>query len=214
MLDERLKYMTDMQLKARGISDKRVLTVMGTIERHRFVLDRDYEIAYDDRPLHIGSNQTISQPLMVAIMTEELSLEGEERILEIGTGSGYQTAILSELGKEVFTIERIASLQKRAKKILKRLNYTNIQLKVGDGTIGWQEHAPFDCIIVTAAAPKIPQKLYEQLAIGGRLVVPVGGKFSQDLKRVTKSKDGKMKVENRSRCIFVPLIGEDGWKDD
>lgn len=214
LLDERLKYLVDLQLKARGIRDKRVLTVMGTIERHRFVLDRDYEIAYDDRPLHIGSSQTISQPLMVAIMTEELSLKGDEKILEIGTGSGYQTAILAELGKEVFTIERIGSLQRQAKKILKNLKYENIHFKVGDGTVGWEEHAPYDSIIVTAAAPKIPQILYEQLAIGGRMVVPVGVKYAQDLKLVIKLKDGKMKVENRSRCIFVPLIGKEGWKSD
>jgi protein-L-isoaspartate(D-aspartate) O-methyltransferase len=211
MANERLQVMVKQQLKQRGIVDERALSAMSKVERHLFVKKSDIDVAYDDRPLVIGHGQTISQPLMVAIMTEVLALEGNEKILEIGTGSGYQTALLAELGKEVYTIERIASLQDDAKYVLKKLNYSNIWFKVGDGTIGWAEEAPFDRIIVTAAAPEIPQSLFNQLAIGGMMAVPVGVRYMQELKLVLKMENGEMKVENRSRCIFVPLIGEEGW---
>lgn len=203
--------MVKQQLKQRGIVDERVLSAMSKVERHLFVNKSDIDVAYDDRPLVIGCGQTISQPLMVAIMTETLALEGNEKILEIGTGSGYQTAILAELGKEVYTIERISSLQNDAKNVLKKLNYNNIFFKVCDGTIGWDEKAPFNRIIVTAAAPEIPLRLFNQLTIGGMMAVPVGSRYSQELKLVIKTENGEMKVENRSRCIFVPLIGEEGW---
>ena len=206
--------MVKQQLESRGITDQRLLDAMRKIERHLFVNKRDEVFAYDDRPLQIGSGQTISQPYMVAIMTEILDLKGEERIIEIGTGSGYQTAILAELGKEVFTIERIDVLLNRAKKILINLNYNNIEFKVGDGTIGWKEKAPFDRIIITAAAPNIPEMLFDQLAVGGRMVVPVGKRFHQDLKLIVRMQDGEQMVMSRGGCLFVPLIGEDGWQND
>ncbi|MDP8239166.1 MAG: protein-L-isoaspartate(D-aspartate) O-methyltransferase [Candidatus Hatepunaea meridiana] len=212
--DDRITLMVKQQLESRGITDQRLLDAMRKIERHLFVNKRDEVFAYDDRPLQIGSGQTISQPYMVAIMTEILDLKGEERIIEIGTGSGYQTAILAELGKEVFTIERIDVLLNRAKKILINLNYNNIEFKVGDGTIGWKEKAPFDRIIITAAAPNIPEMLFDQLAVGGRMVVPVGKRFHQDLKLIVRMQDGEQKVMSRGGCLFVPLIGEDGWQND
>jgi len=212
--DDRIEYMVRHQLEARGIGDRRVLSAMRKIERHLFVAEKDDPFAYDDRPLNIGFFQTISQPYIVAYMTQVLELKGDERILEIGTGSGYQTAILAELGKEVFTIERIGALQDKAKEVLKRLNYDNIHYSHGDGSIGLLEHAPFDCIMITAAAPDIPDVLYGQLAPGGRMVVPVGGKLHQNLKLVRKTRDGRQKVESHFGCLFVPLIGEDGWKDD
>ncbi len=212
--DDRIDYMVRHQLEARGIGDQRVLSAMRKIERHLFVSEKDDPFAYDDRPLNIGFFQTISQPYIVAYMTQVLELKGDERILEIGTGSGYQTAILAELGKEVFTIERIGALQDKAKEVLKSLNYDNIHYSQGDGSIGWLEHAPFDCIMITAAAPDIPEVLYSQLAPGGRMVVPVGGKLHQNLKLVRKTKNGRRKVESHFGCLFVPLIGEDGWKDD
>jgi len=211
MVDERLPIMIKQQLKQRGIVDERVLAAMSKIERHLFVNKSDVDLAYDDRPLGIGCGQTISQPLMVAIMTETLALKGDESILEIGTGSGYQTAILAELAKEVFTIERVKPLQQKAKTVLKELNYNNIQYKVGDGTIGWEDKAPFDRIVVTAAAPETPLRLFSQLGIGGRMVVPVGVRYSQELKLILKMEDGEMKVMDRGGCIFVPLIGEEGW---
>ena len=211
MVDERLSVMVKQQLKQRGIIDERALSAMSKIERHLFVNKSDVDLAYDDRPLGIGCGQTISQPLMVAIMTEILALKGDETILEIGTGSGYQTAILAELVKEVYTIERMKPLQRKAKAVLKELNYSNIHYKVGDGTIGWTEKAPFDSIIVTAAAPEIPLSLFNQLAVGGRMVVPVGVRYSQELKLILKLEDGEMSVIDRGACIFVPLIGEEGW---
>ncbi len=212
--DDRLALMIQRQLKARGILGTRVLDAMSRVERHLFVPDDEKDFAYDDRPLFIGSGQTISQPYIVALMTEMLEVEADQTVLEIGTGSGYQTAILAELGREVFTIERIKTLLDQANIRLDKLDYKNIRYKLDDGTIGWQEYAPFNRIMVTAAAPEVPGILFKQLRAGGRMVVPVGGKIRQELMLVMKSKAGKQKVINRGGCLFVPLIGKDGWQDD
>jgi protein-L-isoaspartate(D-aspartate) O-methyltransferase len=166
--------MVETQIRARGVKDAGLLKVMETIPRHRFVEEAMMDRAYHDNPLPIGEKQTISQPYIVALMTEALALTGEEKVLEIGTGSGYQTAILSQLAGRVCTIERIASLAGRARKILDYLNAFNVAIRVGDGTYGWKEEAPFDAILVTAGAPKVPSILLEQLGVGGRLVIPEG----------------------------------------
>jgi protein-L-isoaspartate(D-aspartate) O-methyltransferase len=207
--------MVETQILARGIRDPRVLLTMEKIPRHLFVDGGLIEQAYNDNPLPIGERQTISQPYIVALMTEALSLTGTERVLEIGTGSGYQTAILAELASQVFSIERIASLAAGARKVLDSLNLFNVAIRVGDGTYGWREEAPFDGIIVTAGAPKIPKIFIEQLAVGGRLVIPVGDRISQELCRVTRlSKDiDDIKTEDLGGCRFVNLIGEFGWND-
>ncbi|HAJ25937.1 MAG TPA: protein-L-isoaspartate O-methyltransferase, partial [Syntrophus sp. (in: bacteria)] len=166
------KKMVDTQIRARGVTDERVLRVMEKIHRHLFVDEGLIDQAYNDNPLPIGDRQTISQPYIVALMTAALNLTGKEKVLEIGTGSGYQTAILAELAERVFSIERIASLAAGARKSLDFLNYFNVAIRVGDGTYGWREESPFDGIIITAGAPKVPRILLEQLAIGGRLVIP------------------------------------------
>jgi len=202
------------QLERRDITNKRVLEAMRKVERHLFVKEADIHYAYEDCPLPIGENQTISQPYMVALMTQVMGLMGEEKVLEIGTGSGYQTAILAELAKEVYTIERIGVLIDKAQQCLDKIGYTNIHYKTNDGTIGWIEHSPYDAIIVTAAAPHIPQTLFDQLGVGGKLVVPVGSRFSQELKLVIKKKDNRMEVMDRCGCMFVPLVGKDGWQDE
>jgi len=205
--------MVDSQIRARGIADERLLAAMEKIPRHLFVDSGLTEQAYNDNPLPIGESQTISQPYIVALMTEALALTGKEKVLEIGTGSGYQTAILAELAGQVFSVERIASLASAARKWLDQLNYFNVAIRVGDGTYGWREEAPYDGIIVTAGAPRIPQILVEQLAIGGRLVIPVGGRISQELFRVTRLSEeaGDIKKESLGGCRFVDLIGEYGW---
>lgn len=205
--------MVDSQLAARGIRDRRVLNAMRTVPRHLFVDERLRHEAYDDNPLSIGFGQTISQPYMVAIMTELLALGGNERVLEIGTGSGYQTAILASLAKWVYTIERIEALSLRAQKTLELCGHRNVTFKVGDGTRGWTSEAPFEGIIVTAGAPVIPQVLFDQLTEGGILIIPVGDRFSQTLKRVIKV-SGRMKTENHTPCRFVDLVGEYAWKDE
>ncbi len=203
--------MVETQLIPRGIKDKNVLDAMRKVPRHLFVPENRKDEAYDDCPLPIGYGQTISQPYMVAIMTELLKPEKNKRILEIGTGCGYQTAILAETCKEVYTIERIPELTEIAKKNLEALGYDNVFLKAGDGTIGWKEHAPFDGIIVTAGAPKIPYTLKEQLSEnGGILVIPVGDRFTQSLMRITR-KGNYFETEDFFLCAFVPLIGEEGW---
>ncbi len=209
---EKREKMVKEQLIRRGIHDKRVLDAMRKVPRHLFVPADLVEEAYNDYPLPIGYGQTISQPYIVALMTEALELSGDEKTLEIGTGSGYQTAILAELSKEVYTIERIISLLDKAKEVLKNLGYKNIFFKAGDGTLGWPENKPYDAIIVTAGAPKIPQPLLDQLADKGRLVIPVGDRFSQELIKVTKSKEGLIR-ENLGGCRFVNLIGIHGWKE-
>ena len=198
------------QLKARGIKDQRVLAAMESVPRHLFVDEHLHCRAYDDCALSIGEGQTISQPYMVAVMTELLELKGDEKVLEIGTGSGYQSAILSMLASEVFTVERIQTLAERARRLLQEQNCTNVHVIVSDGTIGLSEHSPYDGIIVTAAAPHIPQQYIEQLKVGGRLVIPVGSRFSQILYKITKTPSGISSSES-TPCIFVPLIGKDGW---
>ncbi|MEA2039896.1 MAG: protein-L-isoaspartate(D-aspartate) O-methyltransferase [Thermodesulfobacteriota bacterium] len=204
--------MVKSQLIARGISDSRVLAVMGEIPRERFVEEALVREAYSDRPLPIGHRQTISQPYIVAYMTEALDLTGKEKTLEIGTGSGYQTAILAELSNKVYTIERIRPHMVKARKILSELGYHNILFKVFDGTIGWKEYEPYDAIIVTAGAPKIPQPFLDQLADGGRLIIPVGNKSSQELIKVTRQKRNYIQKE-LGGCRFVDLVGRHGWMD-
>ncbi|HET6490631.1 MAG TPA: protein-L-isoaspartate(D-aspartate) O-methyltransferase [Syntrophales bacterium] len=208
------KKMVDSQIRSRGIGDERVLRAMEKIPRHLFVDEGLIDQAYNDSPLPIGEKQTISQPYIVAIMTEALELKGPEKVLELGTGSGYQAAILAELADRVFTIERIAPLAQKARKLLESLNYYNVVIRVGDGTYGWREESPFDAILVTAGSPSIPRTLVEQLAIGGRLVIPVGGRYSQSLIKLTRlseNPDDVMK-EDLGGCRFVNLIGEYGWK--
>jgi protein-L-isoaspartate(D-aspartate) O-methyltransferase len=202
--------MVERQLVARGISDRRVLRAMREVPRHLFVGDSVRREAYEDSPLTIGEGQTISQPYMVAIMTELLGLKGYERVLEIGTGSGYQASILSRVCHWVYTVERIRSLSDRAKLVTEEIGYTNITFVVGDGTLGFPEEAPYDGIIVTAGAPVIPHSLVEQLAMGGMLVIPVGDRFSQTLKRVIRTGSGTI-TENHTGCRFVDLIGKHGW---
>lgn len=205
--------MVEEQLRRRGISDLRVLEAMAKVPRHLFVPGNYQAAAYDDRPLPIGEGQTISQPYMVAVMTESLDLKGEERILEIGTGSGYQAAILAELSQKVFTIERIPLLIEKARKSLRELGYTNISYRTGDGSKGWPEEAPFDGIIVTAGAPDTPQTLKSQLAEGGRLVIPTGPRYTQTLYKVTRKGDHFFE-EDITGCVFVPLVGDFGWKEE
>ena len=207
------EMMVEEQLIPRGISDRRVLEVMRKVPRHVFIPTAGLENAYGDYPMPVGSGQTISQPYMVALMTQCLGLCGEEKVLEIGTGSGYQAAILAELAKEVYSVERHETLAKNAQAILGKFAYTGIKIKVGDGTEGWQEYAPFDGIVVTAGTPSIPAPLIEQLAEGGRLVAPVGGGFSQTL-ILARKQGGRITQEEICGCTFVPLIGKYGWKAD
>jgi protein-L-isoaspartate(D-aspartate) O-methyltransferase len=181
--------MVKNQLIPRGIADENVLQAMGKIQRHLFVEDALVGEAYNDHPLPIGNKQTISQPYIVALMTEALELTGKEKVLEIGTGSGYQTAILAELSDMVYTIERIEPLLEKSKTLLKSLGYTNVYFKAYDGTLGWEDFAPYDAIMVTAGAPKVPEPLLKQLADGGRMIIPIGNKYSQDLIKVTRVKD-------------------------
>lgn len=204
--------MVDTQLIARGISDPGVLAAFRKVPRHEFVPPGLQDSAYDDSALPIGEDQTISQPYMVAIMTELLKLKGSEKVLEVGTGSGYQAAILAELCRKLYTIERIGPLSKRAEGILKKLNYHNVEYIIGDGTEGFSPSAPYDSIIVTAGCPQIPPPLIDQLAEGGSLVIPVGERFYQTLTVVTKEK-GKIKIEPSIGCVFVPLVGKYGWRD-
>lgn len=200
------------QLIARDIIDERVLQVMDKVPREVFVGEALRNRSYEDAPLPIGEEQTISQPFMVALMTELLRLKGDEKVLEIGTGSGYQTAILAELSNRVFTIERNHKLSQQARRVLESLGYTNVLTRVGDGTIGWTEFAPYDRIIVTAGAPDVPVSLIKQLAEGGIMVVPTGDRIQQDLKVVTKTDSG-VKIKSGGGCVFVPLIGKEGWSN-
>ena len=205
--------MVDAQIRARGIADQRVLKAMEKIPRHLFVDEGLVGQAYNDNPLPIERQQTISQPYIVALMSEAMALTGREKVLEIGTGSGYQTALLAELAERVFSIDRIAVLATGARRILDVLNYYNVAIRVGDGTYGWREESPFAAIVVTAGAPRIPKLLIEQLAIGGRLVIPVGSRNSQALLKLTRlSEDpNDLKREDLGGCRFVDLIGEHGW---
>lgn len=204
--------MVDTQLIPRGIRDERVLKAMRKVPRHLFLEESQWFRAYDDMALPIGEGQTISQPYMVAIMTELLELKGDEKVLEIGTGSGYQAAILAELSKEVYTIERVQSLSERASRVLRSLGYENVHLRVGDGTLGWPEEAPFDRVIITAACPEIPAPIKDQLNERGIIVAPVGERFSQILLKARKEK-GRLIEDYHTPCVFVPLIGKYGWKD-
>jgi protein-L-isoaspartate(D-aspartate) O-methyltransferase len=210
---QRMK-MVDLQVRARGVSDQRVLKAMEKIPRHLFVTEGLHDQAYNDNPLPIDHQQTISQPYIVALMSSALELTGKEKVLELGTGSGYQTAILAELAERVFSIERIAALASGARKVLDALHCYNVAIRVGDGTYGWREESPFDAIIATAGAPGVPKLLLDQLAVGGRLVIPVGGHSSQILLRLTKLSDDpeEVKQEELCGCRFVDLIGEHGWK--
>jgi protein-L-isoaspartate(D-aspartate) O-methyltransferase len=203
--------MVQTQLVARGISDPKVLYAMQKVPRHLFVEEALQNQAYGDFPLPIGEQQTISQPYIVAYMTEALQLTGVEKVLEIGTGCGYQAAILAELAPEVYSIERNYSLVSRARRILESLRYFNVKIKAGDGTLGWPEEAPFDAIIVTAAAPGIPKPLLDQLAMGGRIIIPVGDRNTQTLDLVHKTPEG-LQHDYRGGCRFVKLIGNYGWE--
>lgn len=200
------------QLEARGITDARVLAAMGMVPRHLFVESALADRGYEDRALPIGEHQTISQPYMVALMTQTLELTGSERVLEIGTGSGYQAAILSQLAARVFTVERVKPLADRAREILDRLKIYNVVVKLFDGTFGWPDEAPFDAILVAAGTPSIPRPLIEQLKEGGRLVAPVGDRVAQQLHRLVK-RQGRVEVSLSAECSFVPLIGNHAWPE-
>lgn len=206
------RRMVAEQIRSRGIRDESLLAAMEAIPRHLFVPPFLSGRAYDDGPLPIGEGQTISQPYIVAEMTQALSLTGTEKVLEIGTGSGYQTAVLCRLAKEVVTLERIASLQIAAKRVLSELGVENVQFRTGDGTLGCPEEAPYDRILVTAAAPRVPDPLFDQLAEGGIAVLPIGERWEQELVRVTKE-SGKAKKEFLGGCRFVPLIGQYGFPE-
>jgi protein-L-isoaspartate(D-aspartate) O-methyltransferase len=204
--------MVQEQVAGRGVKDRRVAEAMLKVPREYFVESGLASRAYDDGPLPIGDKQTISQPYMVGLMSEALELKGDEKILEVGTGSGYQTAVLGLLTAQVFSIEKIRSLSVRARAILDELHYYNVALHVGDGTIGWSDHAPYDAIIVTAGAPSVPKPLLDQLGVGGRLVIPIGTEDSQVLKRVRRTESGTAE-ENLGECRFVKLWGKYGWAD-
>jgi len=202
--------MVEEQLRARGIHDARVLRLMAAVPRHLFVDPTFSGRAYSDHALPIGQEQTISQPYMVALMTQSLGLEGDEKVLEIGTGSGYQTAMLAELADRVFTIERIPEIGIAARERLTQMGYSNVIFRIGDGSMGWREMSPFDRVIVTAGAPRIPSFLEEQLRIGGWGIVPVGDASNQSLVRATRTERG-LTEEVLCSCTFVPLIGREGW---
>ena len=205
------EHMVESQLARRGIKDKRVLDAMRQVPRHLFIPADMRGMAYQDSPLPIGLGQTISQPYIVALMTELLELTGQEKVLELGTGSGYQAAILGHLAHRVYSVERHATLAQRAEKTLSQLGYANVVISVSDGTLGWPEHSPYEAIIVTAAAPHVPRPLTDQLADGGRLVAPVGSRWSQVLVKVKRQGDRLMR-EHLTAVVFVPLVGEHGWK--
>ena len=208
----RLKMVED-QIIARGIQDLRVIAAVKKVRRHLFVEEALQSQAYSDHPLPIGEKQTISQPYMVALMTEALLLTGRDKVLEIGAGSGYQTCILAEIALKVFSIERIRSLAIQVRKLVYELGYLNVEIKFSDGTLGWMDESPFDAIMVTAGSPGIPQPLVDQLAVGGRLVIPVGDPTDQELMRVTRT-EGGIKKEDLGGCRFVRLIGQHGWDEE
>ncbi|MFC2068562.1 protein-L-isoaspartate(D-aspartate) O-methyltransferase [Chloroflexota bacterium] len=195
------------------IKDERVLSAMIRIPRERFVPQESRDLAYEDRPLPIGLDQTISQPFIVALMTEALDLNGMEKVLEVGIGSGYQTAILAQLAHLVITTERLPSLLELAKSILDNLGYINIKAYLAEETLGWQTEAPYEAIVVTAGAPRVPADLLSQLSIGGRMVIPVGSRYVQELYKITKQRKKNL-VQNLGGCRFVPLIGKDAWTEE
>lgn len=209
---ENRNYMVENQLVSRNIKDERVLNVFRKVPRHMFIKESLQNEAYNDYPLSIGCGQTISQPYIVALMTQCLKLEGNEKILEIGTGSGYQTAVLAELAEYVYSVERCSELAEKAKLVLDNLGYTNIKIKIGDGTLGWEEFSPYDRIIVTAAAPAVPAIIKNQLKDRGRLVIPVGDRLSQTLLIIEKN-GNKFNEIKECGCVFVPLIGQYGWRE-
>lgn len=202
--------MVEEQLAARGIRDRRVLAAMSAVPRHLFVPRSERAAAYGDGPLALPHGQTISQPFMVACMTEALAAHPDDRVLEIGTGSGYQTAVLAELVREVYTVERDAELAQDARELLEELGYGNVRYLVGDGTLGWSGQAPFDGILVTAGAPSAPRELRAQLRQGGHLIIPIGTREEQELYRVTRAGD-EFPRKWITSCRFVPLVGEEGW---
>jgi len=209
---EDIERMIKNQLMSRGIKDERVLDAFRKVPRHKFVRPEDIDYAYEDGPLPIGHGQTISQPYIVALMTQALEIEETDKVLEIGTGSGYQTAILSILSKEVYSVEKVPHLAEVTREKLKAMGYDNIYIKIGDGTKGWAENAPYNAIMVTAASPKVPSSLWDQLALEGRLIIPVGDMFSQELQLLKKTEEGGVKT-SLGGCRFVPLLGENGWED-
>jgi protein-L-isoaspartate(D-aspartate) O-methyltransferase len=209
LLDRR-HQMVETQLRQRGIHDARVLAALERVPRHEFVSEPYRDQAYDDNPLPIGNAQTISQPYIVALMLELLALNPHDIVLEVGTGSGYQTALLAELAARVDSVERYPGLAAAAQSVLQRLGYTNFEIRVGDGSLGMPDHAPFDAIIVSAATPQLPQALFDQLREGGRLVVPIGPVDAQQLQQITK-REGRPKISQAVGCRFVPLIGEQGY---
>ena len=211
--DMRRKMVID-QLSGRDIKDRKVLDVFEKVPRHRFVDQKFCKDAYADHPLPIDNGQTISQPYMVALMVQLLDIKNIDKVLEIGTGSGYETAILAELAKEVFSVERFKGLTEKAGSVLKEMGYGNIRLKTGDGTIGWAEFAPFDKIVVTAAGETVPESLIEQLNSPGKLTMPVGSKFSQTLLALEKTEKGGIVKKEICECTFVPLIGKYGRDDN
>lgn len=208
---DRLRHeMVEKQIKARGITHAKVLAAMRTVPRHRFVSEALMDQAYSDFPLPIGEQQTISQPFIVAEMTQALQLTADDRVLEIGTGSGYHAAILAQIAYRVYTIERLHSLYVKTRKLFDRLGYHNIVTRYSDGTTGWKDESPFDAIIVTAGAPEIPTVLVNQLTVGGRMVIPVGDQHSQDLIKLVREPNGIQQI-NLGGCRFVKLVGEHGW---
>ena len=209
---EARRTMIERQIRRRGIRDERVLQAIGGVPRHEFVSPLYVYKAYDDEPLPIGCGQTISQPYIVAAMLAAASLTGSERVLEIGTGCGYQTAVLSLLARGVYTVEFLPELAHPAADRLERLGFSNVHLHCGDGTLGWPEYAPYDAILIAAAAPRIPEPLLEQLAEDGRLVAPVGDHVDQEIQIVRKH-EGRLQVEHGAPCRFVPLVGKYGWSD-
>jgi len=211
--EKEVDYLLERELRPAGITDERVLSAMRKVRREKFIPDSLRDRAYGNYPLPIGENQTISQPYIVALMTQALSIKSNDKILEIGTGSGYQAAILAELASIVYTIERLETLSNRARTNLYSQGYNNIYLIVGDGTKGLEEYAPYDKIMVTAAAPHVPEPLLSQLANGGKLVIPVGNRFVQDLQLVEKAQNGRIYKSSLGGCRFVPLIGDEGWND-
>lgn len=206
--------MVEQQVKSRGVADQRVLDAMLEVPRHLYVESGLQDQAYSDFPLPIGHKQTISQPFIVAFMTEALQLTGGERVLEIGTGSGYQAAVLSRLVRQVYTVERVADLARNARKALDASGAYNVHIRVNDGTCGWEDQAPFDAIITTAGAPNVPDALKQQLEIGGRLVIPVGSLGQQVLYRITRVTADVYNEEQLLDCRFVPLIGRHGWQSE
>ncbi len=208
------RRMVEQQVKRRGVTDALTLSALLDVPRHLFVESGLRDQAYSDFPLPIGHKQTISQPFMVAYMTEALLLKGGEKVLEIGTGSGYQAAILSRIARQVYTVERIADLARNARKALDAMGAYNVHIRVSDGTFGWEDEGPFDAIITTAGAPSVPDSLRQQLAIGGRLVIPVGDRGLQVLHRITRRSESRFDDEALLDCRFVPLIGAHGWSGD